>query len=98
MVIDDGSHRLEDQQASINALWPQLKELGVYLIEDIHNWDTPVAMPGACAAYYPWVAVFQKWETCIPQRIVTGHPSRPLNPDELAAYGALDAKYLQNPK
>ena len=95
IVIDDGSHRLEDQAISFQALWPHVQPGGVYLIEDCHQ-GYPYLECGdeePLVYRYPWVIVLEK-----PKRIVTGHPSRPLNPDELAAYGALDAKYLQNPK
>lgn len=34
-IIDDGSHRLEEQIKSLEALWPQLKIGGKYFIEDI---------------------------------------------------------------
>lgn len=34
-IIDDGSHRLADQIAAFDVLWPRLKTGGVYFIEDI---------------------------------------------------------------
>ena len=34
-VIDDGSHRVRDQVASFDVLWPRVKPGGCYFIEDI---------------------------------------------------------------
>lgn len=34
-IIDDGSHRIEDQKASFSLLWDYLKPNGIYFIEDI---------------------------------------------------------------
>lgn len=89
IVIDDGSHVLADQQASLDALWPAVKEGGVYWIEDCHHGDSPALPPdigGAC--YYRWVRVFEKTRTNT-SRVVKGHPSRPLNEAELFAYGSI---------
>ena len=36
-IIDDGSHRVEDQVRSFNILYPQLKNNGIYFIEDIDS-------------------------------------------------------------
>ena len=36
-IIDDGSHRLEDQQASFRVLWDRLKPAGRYFVEDIQS-------------------------------------------------------------
>jgi hypothetical protein len=36
-IIDDGSHALMDQSASLMILWPRLKSGGSYIIEDIDN-------------------------------------------------------------
>ena len=36
-IIDDGSHRVEDQIKSFNILYPQLKNGGIYFIEDIDS-------------------------------------------------------------
>ena len=35
VIIDDGSHRLEDQRKSLQLLWPKLKKGGLYCIEDV---------------------------------------------------------------
>ena len=37
IIIDDGSHRVDDQQISLGALFPFLKDGGFYIIEDIHT-------------------------------------------------------------
>ena len=39
IIIDDGSHILEDQVLSLIWLWPKLKPGGVYIIEDIQQID-----------------------------------------------------------
>jgi hypothetical protein len=85
IVIDDGSHRPEDQASSFAALWPHVEPGGVYLIEDCHNGYPQLHAdsddPGLIY-YYPWVLVIEK-----PKRMVIGKPSRPLNQAELEAYG-----------
>jgi hypothetical protein len=42
IVIDDGSHRIQDQLNSFNILYPKLKDSGVYVIEDIRNIDSTI--------------------------------------------------------
>lgn len=37
VIIDDGSHRWEDQISSFKALWPHINPGGVYVIEDLHT-------------------------------------------------------------
>lgn len=37
VIIDDGSHRAEDQVATLEELLPHLAPGGVYLCEDVHN-------------------------------------------------------------
>ena len=39
IIIDDGSHRLNDQLKSFNLLHTKLKASGVYIIEDIRDID-----------------------------------------------------------
>ena len=89
VVIDDGSHFLSDQATALRILWPALKDNGVYLVEDCHNERPEPPRDAGSISYYPWVSVFEKFYVK-PERIVTGHPSRPLNEHELAAY----AKHL----
>lgn len=36
-VIDDGSHRFDDQRETLLALWPSLRPGGVYIVEDVHT-------------------------------------------------------------
>ena len=36
-VVDDGSHRVEDQIKSFDIFYPQIKDGGVYFIEDIDS-------------------------------------------------------------
>lgn len=35
-IVDDGSHFLQHQAASLQALWPYLARTGFYAIEDLH--------------------------------------------------------------
>ena len=42
IVIDDGSHRIQDQLNSFNILYPKLKDSGVYVIEDIRDIDSTI--------------------------------------------------------
>ena len=82
IVIDDGSHRLQDQLASFEALWPSTR--GVYLIEDCHE-QIPQLSSKWDAAYpliytYPWVIVAEK-----AQRLIRGDASRELRQDEVQA-------------
>jgi cephalosporin hydroxylase len=76
IVIDDGSHRLQDQLASFEALWPSTRS--VYLIEDCHQGNPALAAP--LVYNYPWVVVSEK-----PQRLIRGDASRELRQDETEA-------------
>lgn len=84
IVIDDGSHRPEEQAITFTRLWPTLKAGGVYLIEDCHQHYPHLSPEPALVYRYPWVIVAE-----VPERIVAGRPSRPLNANELATYGDL---------
>ena len=35
IVIDDGSHRFLDQQATLHVLWPRVRPGGFYIVEDV---------------------------------------------------------------
>lgn len=37
IVLDDGSHRMEDVRASFEHLYPTLTRAGVYMVEDLHT-------------------------------------------------------------
>lgn len=37
IILDDGGHRMDQQQISFGALFPTLKSGGLYIIEDIHT-------------------------------------------------------------
>ena len=37
IIIDDGSHRLQDQLLTLCWFWPKLKQGGLYVIEDVAN-------------------------------------------------------------
>lgn len=78
IVIDDGSHRLQDQLASFEALWPSTRS--VYLIEDCHQALPSFGEAIALRYEYPWAVVAEK-----PQRLIRGEDSRELRPDEVQA-------------
>lgn len=46
VIIDDGSHNLEDQQASLSIFWKMLRTGGTYIIEDIRKfeWIEPLSL------------------------------------------------------
>ncbi len=37
IIIDDGGHKMHQQKASFNALWSQLSDGGIYVVEDTHT-------------------------------------------------------------
>lgn len=37
IIIDDGSHHVQDQQKTFGYLFPMLKDGGIYVIEDLHT-------------------------------------------------------------
>lgn len=45
VILDDGGHRMEQQQLSFGVLFPALKSGGLYIIEDIHT-SFPDLYPG----------------------------------------------------
>lgn len=77
VVIDDGSHRIQDQEASLETLWPRTR--GVYLIEDCHQ-QFPTIPQGSLVYTYPWAVVAEKAE-----RLIRGECSRDLRDDEIEA-------------
>ena len=84
IVIDDGSHVREHQEASFKALWPSTR--GIYLCEDCHGGYPQFLAPEAIHYDYPWVRVLER-----PKRLIRGTPSRELRQDEIEAinfYGA----------
>lgn len=78
IVIDDGSHRIADQEASFTALWPKTR--GVYLIEDIHGEYPTLTVNDGFTHMHPWMIVVER-----PRRLIRGNPSRELRPDEIDA-------------
>ena len=56
LIVDDGSHRGEDQQGSLLFLWPHVKPGGIYIIEDIHTsylerWGMGWRQPGTTVEF-----------------------------------------------
>ncbi len=49
IVIDDGSHRPNDQRVSFMELWPVLRPGGYYVIEDIQCWFDQAQSPAYTA-------------------------------------------------
>lgn len=45
IILDDGGHRMDQQQISLGTLFPALKSGGLYIIEDIHT-SFPDRYPG----------------------------------------------------
>jgi Methyltransferase domain len=37
LVVDDGGHKMHQQITSFRHLWPQLKDRGLYIVEDTHT-------------------------------------------------------------
>jgi hypothetical protein len=37
IIIDDGSHKMRDQQLTFSTLFPLMKDGGIYVIEDLHT-------------------------------------------------------------
>lgn len=77
IVIDDGSHWIQDQEASLEALWPRTHS--VYLVEDCHH-SYPMYPKDGLTYTYPWVVVMEK-----SQRLIRGTNSRELRTDEIQA-------------
>ncbi len=46
IILDDGSHIAQHQLASFNILWSELKDGGVYIIEDTHTAYVPGEFEG----------------------------------------------------
>ncbi|MHB8521772.1 MAG: class I SAM-dependent methyltransferase [Limisphaerales bacterium] len=42
LVVDDGGHRMSQQRASFEVLWPYVRPSGFYAVEDLHTsyWQT----------------------------------------------------------
>lgn len=37
IIVDDGGHKMDQQITSFRALWPALKDGGLYIVEDVHT-------------------------------------------------------------
>lgn len=37
LIVDDGGHQMAQQTTSFDALWPHLKDGGLYIVEDTHT-------------------------------------------------------------
>jgi cephalosporin hydroxylase len=78
IVIDDGSHRKSDQEASFKALWPSTR--GVFIVEDCHHTYPDITATDGFLVPYPWVLVALR-----PRRLIRGIPSRELTEAEREA-------------
>tara|TARA_B100000683_G_scaffold200328_2_gene193604 strand:- start:703 stop:1722 length:1020 start_codon:yes stop_codon:yes gene_type:complete len=47
LIIDDGSHAMRDQEATLELLWPTLSEGGLYIVEDVFVGALPWRMSHA---------------------------------------------------
>lgn len=56
IIIDDGGHYSDDQVASIETLWPHLKDDGIYVVEDLHAnyWERYGGNVGAPNTFISW--------------------------------------------
>lgn len=68
LVVDDGSHRAEDQQGTLHHLWPHLKPGGIYIMEDTHTsyregWGMTYREPHTTMEFLKRVAddIHQRW-------------------------------------
>jgi len=48
-IIDDGSHRISDQLASLEILWDYLKPGGIYFVEDVQSDQAILSLEEAIA-------------------------------------------------
>lgn len=57
IVLDDGSHLPHHQIASIEHLWPHLRDGGVYIVEDLHTsyWPSYGAGRGRDDTFIAWL-------------------------------------------
>jgi len=53
IIVDDGSHDMNDIKISLDVLFPFLKEGGLYLIEDLEH---PRRMDEALEGHIHWFA------------------------------------------
>lgn len=37
LIVDDGGHKMHQQITSFRHLWPQLRDRGLYIVEDVHT-------------------------------------------------------------
>lgn len=37
IIVDDGGHKMDQQITSFRALWPSLRDGGLYIVEDVHT-------------------------------------------------------------
>lgn len=37
IIVDDGGHKMDQQITSFRTLWPELKDGGLYIVEDVHT-------------------------------------------------------------
>lgn len=54
IIIDDGSHRFEDQVITLGIMLPHLKPNGIYVVEDITNSIARFLPPTCKFDFYHW--------------------------------------------
>jgi demethylmacrocin O-methyltransferase len=84
-IIDDGSHVNSHQIASFRILWPFLKDLGIYIIEDTQTSYWPAFggghaessdHAGSCMSYFKGLVDSVNW----PEFLAPPPPGSPLDP------------------
>lgn len=82
LVIDDGGHTMPQQINTFEVLYPQVREGGIYLVEDLHtsyrpNFDGGVRRPGTFIEYTKnLIDQLHAWHSHEPDRLVVDEVTR----------------------
>ena len=71
LIIDDASHTLEHQRATVEALWGSLRVGGVMVIEDLQNENAVEFFRGQGWFIEDWRAQTGRWDDAIAWRMKT---------------------------